>query len=77
MVTLGFTTVICFSLSIACMALPAYGQHAVLQDMWFSMGSAGKSTIQTTLDCCGFDATNTSLAKGYPCHTSDHTGPVG
>ena len=77
MVTLGFTSVICFSLSVACVALPAYGQYLVLQNMWLSMGTAGKSEIQTTLNCCGFDASNESIASGNPpCYSSD-TGPVG
>ncbi|KAI6645761.1 Tetraspanin-13 isoform X2 [Oopsacas minuta] len=77
MITLGFTTGICFALSIACMALPAYGQHALLQDMWFTMGTVGKSSIQITLDCCGFDASNNSRITGYSsCYASDNTGPV-
>ena len=59
------------------MSLPAYGQHMVLQDMWVSMGTAGKSSIQTTLNCCGFDASNQSIARGNPpCYSSDNTGPV-
>ena len=77
MVILGVSTALMFSVSVAVLAAPASLQEQFLRTTWKSLSDGDKSTIQNTLNCCGYSngSQNNSLVPDthlqHPtCNTS-------